>query len=87
MSDTVEVVAKAAFMIPAGQMEPGDRFTTTPGHVRELAARDQLELAAGDGDIVDRAVTAGAKARAAAEKAERAEAKAAESAPKAVAKD
>jgi hypothetical protein len=87
MSETIEVVAKASLMVPAGLMEPGDRFSTTRGHARELAARDQIEVTSGEGDVVDRAASAGDKARAVAEKAARTEAKAAEPAPKAAAKD
>ncbi|MFH5927147.1 hypothetical protein [Roseomonas xinghualingensis] len=64
MTDTVEVVASQPVMVPAGQMEPGDVFTTTRTHADQLAALGVLEMEKGDGPAGERAAAAGAKARA-----------------------
>jgi hypothetical protein len=94
MTETVEVVASQPVMVPAGQMQPGDVFTTTRAHADQLAALGVLEMDKGDAPAGERAAAAGAKARAKvdaeAAKAERAaarEEKAAEPAAKTKAAD
>ena len=95
MAETVDVVAAKPLMVPAGQMEAGDVFTTTRAHADQLAAMEMVTLEKGDAPAGERAATAGAKARAkleaeaakAAREAERQAAAEAAPAPAPAAKD
>ena len=83
MSDTVEVVAKAAFSPPTGAVEADELFTTTRSQARVLATMGLLTTEDGVEDPVEAAVAAGTKARAAMDKREAAEAREREKAEKA----